>query len=86
MSSLLVGSGHIYVIELLPKLSRVNSNILYLSDSHLPGMDIVHRKQTRNSKPPGISWYEARHPVITVNEVWSEARNDIVYDLALKNQ
>ena len=63
---------------------RINAAILYLRQRHLLGVNVMHRKQTRNTHPPGKCRNKPGHPVITVDKIGIDMGNDIVDHFTLK--
>jgi len=50
------------------------------------GMDIVNGKERRNSHSAGHGRQQPRHPIVAVDQVRLDARDDIVDDFPLKSK
>ena len=70
----------------MPEIGRVDAAVFDVGQGRFYGMNIVDGKQTRYVQLPGYGGDQARHPVMTVNQVRPDPGDDVVDHFTLKGQ
>ncbi len=74
------------IIEVLPELSGINAAALNLLQGKLFRMDVMNREQGGDAETAGCGRNQTGHPVVAVDQVRADARNDVVQHFALKSE
>ena len=82
----LVVVRRISVVEVHPEFGRIDAGVLDLGERQLVGVDVVDREEAGNTFAPCRGRDKPGHPVVAVDKIGLNSRNDVVDDFALERE
>jgi hypothetical protein len=82
----LVASGGSLEIEMFPEQSRVDALVFNFRERLLDGENIVNREEAGNTQFAGLGRQKPRHPVVAVDQIRFDGRNDVVDHFPLERE
>ena len=81
---LFIADRRSFVIEVFPERGRIKSPVLDFRQSDFAGVDVMHREKAGEPHASCGAGNESGHPVVAVDQVGFDRRNDVVEHFALE--